>query len=265
MSKTTNEYQLLYEQDDVSTAGPSSCPHTREPKSTSSTIYVCILHLTIAVLFGFIVFNTNISPYSSPSWSPIQGHLKYNISSENALGHHHSIYSGPPTVSLEQAWDHLMKRAYFRATKEELERAGETIHDAVELPDNRYLASISAYHELHCLRQLRFHLYRTHYYPNLTKPQETYLQGHLDHCIEMLRITIMCHGNPALMTFTWKGASSPVKPATKSSARAICVDWESMESWGQLRQSTNNIHVRRQPGEAHDDEVVDNDTSGVYH
>ncbi|KAM7213670.1 protein of unknown function (DUF3328) domain containing protein, partial [Rhypophila decipiens] len=139
--------------------------------------------------------------------------------------------------------------AFFLATCEELDKSGDTCHDAVKPPDTAdgYLASIAVYHELHCLRQLRFYLYREHCYPNLTSPQQEYLMGHLDHCIEALRLTIMCNGNPALVSFTWDGARSNYKPAARSSTKSRCVDWKSVEAWSERRKGTNNIPVHR-PG-----------------
>lgn len=41
--------------------------------------------------------------------------------------------------------------AYFNATKDEFNKAGETMENAAELREGGYLAAIGVYHELHCL------------------------------------------------------------------------------------------------------------------
>lgn len=72
-----------------------------------------------------------------------------------------------------------VKAVYFNATKEELERAGESFEDIAELEGGGYPASLGVYHELHCLRQLRFWLWKDRYYPELTEEQDMYFHGHL--------------------------------------------------------------------------------------
>lgn len=41
--------------------------------------------------------------------------------------------------------------AYFNATVEELQKAGESLDDVAQLSGGGYLASIGVYHELHCV------------------------------------------------------------------------------------------------------------------
>lgn len=45
----------------------------------------------------------------------------------------------------------LCSAVYFKAEREELERAGESMDDKVELEQGGYLANLGVYHELHCL------------------------------------------------------------------------------------------------------------------
>ncbi|KAM7185742.1 protein of unknown function (DUF3328) domain containing protein [Naviculisporaceae sp. PSN 640] len=220
-----------------------------------SRFYFVALHiLTIALAASLLFLGVRGSvclpgTTSTQSWSPIQDSIKYTTSGENAFGHSESVYQGPPTPERDEAWAQLTHPAFFLATCEELKKSGDTCDDAVKPSDSKdgYMASLAVYHELHCLRHLRYYLYRDHYYPNLTMPQQEYLLGHLGHCIESLRLTIMCYGNPALLTFTWDGAKSDYKPAARSSARSRCVDWKSVEDWSARRSGTNNIPVHR-PG-----------------
>ncbi|KAI8631540.1 hypothetical protein F5Y19DRAFT_473212 [Xylariaceae sp. FL1651] len=120
--------------------------------------------------------------------------------------------------------------SFFRASREEMERAGESIDDAVEIADGGYIAVLGVYHELHCLRHLRFYLYREHYYPNLTAEQMDYLHIHL----EALRKSIMCHGNSALFSFKWYGKDSP-RATVKSGGSSVCVKWDAIQQWSSSR------------------------------
>ncbi|KAK4224047.1 hypothetical protein QBC38DRAFT_486307 [Podospora fimiseda] len=233
--------------DSASTTIDLSDPEVESPKKLNfERIYSISLHLVVILLTMLLWLSRmessawNSSPSEERTWSPVLPYVEYEISGENALDHSKfSKYSGPPSLSLDQAWDDLVLPIHFRATQEELEQAGETWEDAVELDDGGYLATTGVYHELHCLRRLRWYLYKDDYYTNITSVQEDYLKGHLDHCLETLRMTIMCHGNSALYSFYWpngKDPSEPLKkPVAKSNSKDVCVKWRSIEDWSYSR------------------------------
>ncbi|XDG00480.1 hypothetical protein ABKA04_000095 [Annulohypoxylon sp. FPYF3050] len=152
--------------------------------------------------------------------APIQQFIQYEVRDRDTHGYHKNrTYAGPPTPEKDKAWAHLVKPAYFNATIEELEQAGESLNDIARLKEGGYLASIGVFHELHCVRQLRFYLYKERYYPNLSERDVKYLHIHLDHCIETLRESIMCSGNTGLISFFWDNPKSS-QPAAQSNARS---------------------------------------------
>lgn len=63
-----------------------------------------------------------------------------------------------------------------------------------------YLAVVDVFHELHCLNYIREYLHRDYYDMRETPGIQTL---HVDHCIDTLRQTLMCHGDIALHTFDW--------------------------------------------------------------
>ncbi|KAI0967860.1 hypothetical protein F4678DRAFT_482887 [Xylaria arbuscula] len=201
--------------------------------------YIALLHLVIVALLVTVVVHvqqkdsrTNVE---GVSWSPVQNSVQYELNGRHALKHYESsVYSGPPTSQQEEAWTKILTPMYFAATLQEMLKAGESPANGTQLNNGGYLATMGVYHELHCLHQMRLFLYRERYYHNITEKQEEYLHEHLDHCLEALRITIMCHGNTGLYTFAWESADE--KPTTKSNARSACVKWSSIEEWSQLRQ-----------------------------
>ncbi|KAK4169818.1 hypothetical protein QBC43DRAFT_351996 [Cladorrhinum sp. PSN259] len=233
-----------------------------EPERSSNQfdfqrIYSVTLHLAV-VLLTMLLWLSRMESQSWNSvitqgrtWSPVLPFVKHEISGENALDHSKfTKFSGPPSEQLDKNWDDLVLPIHFRASREELEQAGETYEDAVELNDGGYLATIGVYHELHCLRRLRWFLYKDQYYPNITTPQEEYLRGHLDHCLESLRLTVMCHGNSALYSFFWPNGNDlaePLqKPVAKSNAKDVCVQWRSIEDWGYSRMVAPD-HLLKNP------------------
>lgn len=216
---------------------------------TWSRVYLVALHIALLGLLYILVTSgpgDGISELlEKRSWSPVQQFVEYEIGRRHALNHdEYSEYSGPPTPEQNRAWDKLIRPVYFKATREELERAGESMENKVELEDGGYLANIGVYHELHCLRQLRFYLYRDMYYANITEAQENYLHSHLDHCIETLRLTIMCHGNTGVYSFAWDDPTAH-KPATQSNSRSVCVKWSSIETWSYSRMTSSDPLLRR--------------------
>ncbi|OCK81435.1 hypothetical protein K432DRAFT_450040 [Lepidopterella palustris CBS 459.81] len=72
-----------------------------------------------------------------------------------------------------------------------------------------YMASLGVYHELHCLVS----------------------SSH--HCIEAIRLSLMCAGNPGLYSFKW--GNSTRKPKTKTNSARTCVDWEALDGWARKR------------------------------
>ncbi|PFH57202.1 hypothetical protein XA68_15382 [Ophiocordyceps unilateralis] len=218
-------------------------------KNTVLCVYLGLVHLLLLVLLGLAWSErpglTSAVPTGGRTWSPVQHLVEYDISNEHATDHNiYSQYSGPPTRENEEAWIRLINPIYFNATRDELERAGESMVNVVKLTGGGYLATIGVYHELHCLRQLRFWLYREHYYPNLTDSQFRYSHRHLDHCLETLRLTIMCHGNTALYSFNWNKPTE-YRPATQSSSRSVCVKWASIHDWALSRKTSTTPSLVR--------------------
>ncbi|KAI1119910.1 hypothetical protein F5Y10DRAFT_273593 [Nemania abortiva] len=165
-------------------------------------------------------------------YAPAHQHVEYELSAEHGLDHHtYSKYSGSPTAEQDAAWDKLIRPSFFNATYEELERAGEWSERVAELTGGGYPATIG--------RRMRLYLFKERYYPNLTKAQDDYIHGHLDHCIESLRLTIMCYGNTAMYSFAWDDPPS-WRPSTKSKASSVCAKWSSIEEWGRSRMIPTN-------------------------
>ncbi|KAF2734163.1 hypothetical protein EJ04DRAFT_394626, partial [Polyplosphaeria fusca] len=161
----------------------------------------------------------------------------------------HSAYSGPPSDENNAAWDALTRSMFFNASAGELRAAGETLEDSVQFPDGSYLASLGVSHDVHCLRQVRLYFYRDTYYPHLTPRQDQSLRGHVgnDHCIEALRLSVMCTGDVGMYSFYWKEGQDPrtSKPGTKTRSLRKCVVWDKVQAWSEKRMVPKSVDVVR--------------------
>ncbi|KAJ2991336.1 hypothetical protein NUW58_g2547 [Xylaria curta] len=205
-------------------------------------LYLVLLHvLTIGllwVLYHSVKFEmTHPMSTIGRTWSPAQHIIEYELNGKHTTNHsHYSKYSGPPSDEQDEAWDDLLRPVYFNASLEEVVKSEETVRDdMVAVVEGGYLANLAVYHELHCVRQLRFWLYKDRYYPDLTDAGDKYQRNHLDHCLETLRLSIMCNANTALYTFYWEDATD-LQPSTKSNSRSVCVKWEPLEKWAYNRK-----------------------------
>ena len=68
-----------------------------------------------------------------------------------------------------------------------------------------YVAGLEVFHQLHCLNSLRQYSYPEYY--NGSSAIFTYnplqQRQHLDHCIDIIRQTLMCHADVGLVTQSW--------------------------------------------------------------
>lgn len=136
-----------------------------------------------------------------------------------------SPYIGYPDNHTDESWNYLFSNMSIRVTDEEISTKRQS---SINLPNGGRLAWLGVYHELHCVKVLRKMVYREYYHPNLTDADLRDRQVHADHCVDMLRQALMCHGDvESLTTFIWderykKPLLSPQRPSH------TCYDWEEM-------------------------------------
>lgn len=63
-------------------------------------------------------------------------------------------------------------------------------------------------------------------------------------------MTIMCHGNSALYSFTWPNSTdlnqALQRPVAKSNGKDVCVKWQSIEDWSYSRMVAPD-HLLKRP------------------
>ncbi|KAM3511387.1 hypothetical protein MY11210_004996 [Beauveria gryllotalpidicola] len=130
-----------------------------------------------------------------------------------------SPYSGPPSPEMDKTWGRFTEMGSSMLVKidEDDARASTSysLETAVHLEETQnigYMASLGFFHQIHCLNMLRKFIYLD-YYKEKTPGwfSQPYLRGHADHCVDMLREAIMCHGDTTLIVYHWvDGYSDPV-------------------------------------------------------
>ncbi|KAF2651277.1 hypothetical protein K491DRAFT_568364, partial [Lophiostoma macrostomum CBS 122681] len=96
-----------------------------------------------------------------------------------------------------------------------------------------YMAEMTAMHDIHCLNLIR-QSYDLERYSNRNSST---LKAHIEHCIDALRESIMCHADMTLIPMPFnenRGAMSPDFETLHT-----CRDYEVLKKWGQSRDATD--------------------------
>jgi len=199
-----------------------------------SFLVVYFVTTMIFILSTYLRGSSSISP-NGPSipYSPATAAISYVTQRKHATDGPEA-FAGPPSNSSFHAWASLIKPGLIRVSHEEMVLGEEDPESSTEVVGGGYMGSLGVYHELHCLRRMKLFLYRDYYYPGLQGSELDYEVNHLDHCMEAIRVSLMCAGNDALYTFQWvKGETR--KPRTKTNSGRVCVDWEKLAAWATER------------------------------
>ncbi|KAH8896403.1 hypothetical protein GQ53DRAFT_626293, partial [Thozetella sp. PMI_491] len=203
--------------------------------------YVFALHLALicagALLWLSEAEGSDLISVEGRSWSPVHAFIEYEVIADNSASYDtRSIYTGPPSRESEDAWWELLEPALFNASAEEVERAGESLENAAEVMMGGYLAGLGVYHQLHCLQKIRNYIHEDYYYPNMTSKQREDQRLHLDHCLENIRTAVTCHANTDFQLFFWgREDIENGQPEVRSSAKHVCVKWDSLQNWSKSR------------------------------
>ncbi|KAG2148196.1 uncharacterized protein EDB93DRAFT_1226238 [Suillus bovinus] len=156
-----------------------------------------------------------------------------------------SIYRGTPSPEIDAAWDRI-SRNITRMTREEMLKAGTTeteLRSKVRYPDEiggGYMTSIDGLHQAHCVNILRKSTWSEYYHSigdSTFKSAPATLRMHLDHCIEMLRQSIMCNSDVGIITWYWVEGYSVPSPNFNTLHR--CRNFEKIVDWS----AEHAIHI----------------------
>ncbi|KAI3340705.1 hypothetical protein F4824DRAFT_517160 [Ustulina deusta] len=221
-----------------------------------------VVLLTSATLFFFICTSALLAALvlkkptdeacgiQTTIWSPANEAIEYEIIEPNNAFAHKSPYRGPPTPELETAWDGLWLHGGIRFPEEKLPMINRT----VDLGNNRtlkpwhdgkggYHAQLQVHHQLHCLNLIRQYTWRDWYYrhPDIVRMSGDMLASdvearmHTDHCIEALRLSIMCNGDTT-PSITVLNPNAPRGEMADFSPHKKCRKFDKIQEWSVQNQ-----------------------------
>ncbi|OJJ47404.1 hypothetical protein ASPZODRAFT_16085 [Penicilliopsis zonata CBS 506.65] len=133
------------------------------------------------------------------SWSPVASAIEYedivfDLGGMGTREHPVTEYEGPPNEQNNLKWYGLINAGIIALDDEMYKILGQTTEPS-SATDDTPLIHLEVFHQLHCLNSLRRLIYNT----------STFVTGvgaemHVDHCIDYLRQTIMCHSDVTPIT-----------------------------------------------------------------
>ncbi|KAI0199890.1 hypothetical protein F4808DRAFT_194786 [Astrocystis sublimbata] len=187
-----------------------------------------------------------LSPYSPAIDAGIVEY--YDTTFQNEFGGR-SEYIGVPTPELEAKWVYLWSRGAFELPLDgpsKLNKSVEGLKHAHNDPNRGYAAVLEVFHQLHCLNQIRQYTWKDHYAKHMADyisddnrtavnldvadPANAQDRMHVDHCIEALRLQLMCSADltPLLIEVD---ESSELGLKTDFNVRHRCRRWDKITAW----------------------------------
>ncbi|KAL7954196.1 hypothetical protein V8C34DRAFT_320191 [Trichoderma compactum] len=142
-------------------------------------------------------------------WSPMLEAFEYDARKRIGMTSHF-IYIGHPTSVLEQAWDSLWQSGSFGFPEEQLpllhkSSAEQDWHHLPDADGGGIQAYVEGFHYIHCLNLVRQYTYRNEYdYSDIHAFNNPHIDimDHVEHCLEMLRVKIMCDADLSICPVT---------------------------------------------------------------
>ncbi|KAH6721008.1 hypothetical protein BKA61DRAFT_466802, partial [Leptodontidium sp. MPI-SDFR-AT-0119] len=165
--------------------------------------------------------------------APAQEAVSYNTVKFDSYFTNRSPYTQTPPEALDKKWEDLYRCSITPSEAAHLnEPTAHLPHD-----ENTYIITLGVFHQLHCVNHLRKALYPDEhpglweYNPDGTVKRDTVLALHWDHCIDILRQTLMCHADITPMP---DGNVYSVLAASET-----CRDFERVREWAVERRITH--------------------------
>ncbi|KAJ8218522.1 hypothetical protein LV164_000389 [Aspergillus fumigatus] len=162
--------------------------------------------------------------------APAQDAIRYkNVVFNSGWEDQKSIYMGPPSEENNQAWDDLHVAPAM--VKIPASDAAKLVNKPVPIPNasgynsGYYLIGLDVFHQLHCLDMLRKVLWGV----DMHDPNEEEAMHHLDHCIEMIRQSLMCSADITVDVWAWNEQKQMV--TVRADNMHTCRDFEAIRQW----------------------------------
>ncbi|KAJ4385387.1 hypothetical protein N0V93_009814 [Gnomoniopsis smithogilvyi] len=223
----------------AATSGQQSCFVSFCPSAKVLLLaHLLLFILNICILTPVVYFGHQhyVNKHSvSTVWSPAENVIEWEARVIDAIPGS-TLYTGYPTPESDAAWTDLLRGINLRILPDEMKRLGYT---SLALKDGSgYVGSLGVYHELHCLKRVRKMLYRDYYYPDMTAHEAGHRMGHLEHCLEQIRQSSICHGDINVIPYSWLRDENNLTalPTMQFGSLHQCVNWEKLDGWAKARR-----------------------------
>ncbi|KAH6630578.1 hypothetical protein B0J18DRAFT_105686 [Chaetomium sp. MPI-SDFR-AT-0129] len=145
---------------------------------------------------------------------------------------------------VDDEWEKISRVGDMMISHEEVERLGLSA-DSLKITDPKtgregYRAAIEVFHQLHCLNLLRQFTWKEHYSHtggDIDAPVAD-IRGHVDHCLETLRMNLMCQADIGVFTFKVYPELGDNDPWPDFSTLHTCRNFEDIRTWARDRAVT---------------------------
>ncbi|KAL4888916.1 hypothetical protein BDV59DRAFT_205756 [Aspergillus ambiguus] len=193
-----------------------------------------ILALSLILNLGLVFFIRAPFPRglnSNSLYSPAQHVLQYkNVVFDSSFGAQTTAYQGPPSELNNALWSELYN---FGITQISADEAKGMANKTLPIPGNPdyYIISLSVFHQLHCLNQVRKGLYGE---VDWTDQSDHTGITHLDHCVDIIRQGLMCNADITPLTWTRDAKEGLAKEVAE--VVHTCRDFNAIREWALARQ-----------------------------
>ncbi|ETS85696.1 hypothetical protein PFICI_03721 [Pestalotiopsis fici W106-1] len=181
------------------------------------------------------------------TYSPAQDAIRYKEQVFTNGFTETSRYQGPPSKELDRAWWAL----YTHMTRIPPEDAAQLENTTVPIPgdpDGYYGVIFDVFHSLHCLDELRKHLWPDHYksFAERYHVSQEVADMHMDHCVDAIRQSLMCHADVSTITFNHGGPNDDETDLHISGGHVhTCRDWEAIEEYVAAHEFVTPMRPKR--------------------
>lgn len=102
---------------------------------------------------------------------------------------------------------------------------------SVEINDGsgKVLASLNVYYSIQCLNYVRKYIFRDHYNVSFPEHGQSAQKDHVVHCVDVIRQSLICHGDLAVHGFSWDPDRKPPSPDFR--IEHTCKNWALVQDW----------------------------------